>query len=64
MLDVLSPRSLDASEGDAFWFLNNLEIVKATTASTGGAFSLTISSRHPVTPRLTIFTTRKTKPST
>ena len=41
MLDVLSPRSLDASEGDAFCFLNNLEIVKATTASTGGAFSVT-----------------------
>jgi quercetin dioxygenase-like cupin family protein len=40
MLDQLLPRVLETSEGDAYWFLNNLEIVKATTASTGGAFSL------------------------
>src|ERR1700733_9799789 len=34
------PQAVDASEGDAYWFLNNLEVVKATTASTGGAYSL------------------------
>jgi quercetin dioxygenase-like cupin family protein len=40
VLDQLSPRFLDAPEGDAYWFLNNLEILKATSASTGGAYSL------------------------
>lgn len=40
MHDQLLPRVVDASEGDAYWFLNNLEIVKATSASTGGAYSL------------------------
>jgi quercetin dioxygenase-like cupin family protein len=40
MLDKVLPRSIDAYGGDAFWFLNNLDVVKATTASTGGAFSL------------------------
>jgi len=40
MPDELSPRILAESEGDAYWFLNNLEIVKATSASTGGAYSL------------------------
>jgi quercetin dioxygenase-like cupin family protein len=36
----LSPGSITASEGQAFWFLNNLCVVKATTESTGGAFSM------------------------
>jgi quercetin dioxygenase-like cupin family protein len=36
----LSPRILAEAEGPAFWFLNNLSIVKATTESTGGSFSL------------------------
>jgi quercetin dioxygenase-like cupin family protein len=40
MLAELLPRVVDASEGDAYWFLNNLEVVKATSASTGGAYSL------------------------
>lgn len=40
MLAELLPQAVDASEGDAYWFLNNLEIVKATSASTGGAYSL------------------------
>jgi quercetin dioxygenase-like cupin family protein len=37
----LLPGSVTASEGPAFWFLNNLCVVKATTESTGGAFSMT-----------------------
>jgi quercetin dioxygenase-like cupin family protein len=40
MLEEILPRTIDASGGDAFWFLNNLDVIKATTASTGGAFSL------------------------
>ena len=40
MIDQLLPRIVDASGGDAYWFLNNLEVVKATSASTGGAYSL------------------------
>ena len=41
-----TPRSLSASEGDAYWFLNNLDIIKATSASTGGAFAMI----HQVSP--------------
>jgi mannose-6-phosphate isomerase-like protein (cupin superfamily) len=40
------PRSLSGDEGPAYWFLNNLCTVKATTASTGGAFSLV----HQIAP--------------
>ena len=29
MLAELLPQAVDASEGDAYWFLNNLEVVKA-----------------------------------
>ncbi len=36
----LLPLSVAEAEGPAFWFLNNLCIVKATTESTGGAFSM------------------------
>lgn len=43
----LSPRSINASEGTAFWFLNNLCVVKATTESTGGAFSMTYEISPP-----------------
>ena len=42
----LYPFSLNAPEGDAYWFLNNLAIVKATSASTGGAYALI----HQVSP--------------
>jgi mannose-6-phosphate isomerase-like protein (cupin superfamily) len=42
----LSSQSFTASEGPAFWFLNNLCVVKATTESTGGAFSMT----HQISP--------------
>jgi mannose-6-phosphate isomerase-like protein (cupin superfamily) len=40
------PLSLLADEGPAYWFLNGLCTVKATTASTGGAYSLT----HEIMP--------------
>ncbi len=36
----LLPRSVAETEGSAFWFLNSLCIVKATTESTGGVFSM------------------------
>jgi quercetin dioxygenase-like cupin family protein len=42
----LQPLSLSEEQGEAFWFLNNLEIIKATTASTGGSYSLV----HQVAP--------------
>lgn len=47
MSTQLSPRSFTASEGPAYWFLNNLCVVKATTASTGGAFSMTYEISPP-----------------
>jgi quercetin dioxygenase-like cupin family protein len=40
MPNDLLPHSIAAAEGDAYWFLNNLEVVKASADSTGGAFSL------------------------
>lgn len=46
MLTELLPRSLAETEGTAFWFLNNLCVVKATTESTGGAFSMV----HQIAP--------------
>ena len=46
MVPELLPRSLSNNEGPAYWFLNNLEIVKATSESTGGAFALI----HETTP--------------
>jgi mannose-6-phosphate isomerase-like protein (cupin superfamily) len=46
MVIRLQPQALNAEEGSAFWFLNNLITVKATTESTGGAYSLC----HQVSP--------------
>jgi quercetin dioxygenase-like cupin family protein len=46
MLTELLPASLAEAEGPAFWFLNNLCVVKATTESTGGAFSIV----HQISP--------------
>jgi quercetin dioxygenase-like cupin family protein len=40
------PFSLQKEQGDAFWFLNNLDTIKATSASTGGSFALV----HQVAP--------------
>jgi quercetin dioxygenase-like cupin family protein len=41
------PNSFTAAEGPAFWFLNNLCVVKATTESTGGAFSMVYQIAPP-----------------
>lgn len=46
MVPGLQPQAFTADEGPAFWFLNNLITVKATTESTGGAYSLC----HQVSP--------------
>ena len=46
MLTEPLPRSFAEAEGPAFWFLNSLCVVKATTESTGGAFSMV----HQVAP--------------
>jgi quercetin dioxygenase-like cupin family protein len=46
VLTKLDPVSVSNEEGEAFWFLNNLDIIKATTASTGGSYSLV----HQVAP--------------
>jgi mannose-6-phosphate isomerase-like protein (cupin superfamily) len=46
LLTKLQPHSLSSEQGEAFWFLNNLDIIKATTESTGGAFALI----HQVAP--------------
>ena len=43
----LIPRKLAETEGQAYWFLNNLSVIKATSASTGGKFSLTWSRSWP-----------------
>jgi quercetin dioxygenase-like cupin family protein len=43
----LLAQSVDEAEGSAFWFLNNLCIVKATTDSTGGAFSMVYQVAPP-----------------
>ena len=40
MLTKILPQALNEQEGSAYWFLNNLITVKATTESTGGAYSL------------------------
>jgi Cupin domain len=43
----LLPHCVAEAEGPAFWFLNNLRIVKATTESTGGAFSMVYEIAPP-----------------
>jgi quercetin dioxygenase-like cupin family protein len=47
MFTELLPRTLAEAEGPAFWFLNNLCIVKATTESTGGSFSMVYQIAPP-----------------
>lgn len=47
MSTELKPQSVTDTEGPAFWFLNGLYIVKATTESTGGAFSLVYEVNPP-----------------
>ncbi len=47
MTAKLLPHRLAMAEGPAFWFLNNLCIIKATTESTGGAFSMVYEISPP-----------------
>ncbi len=42
-----APLSSSDTEGQAYWFLNSLNIVKATSESTGGAFSLVRDTAPP-----------------
>ena len=46
MATQLEPRIAAIDEGPAYWFLNGLCTLKATTESTGGAFSLV----HEISP--------------
>jgi quercetin dioxygenase-like cupin family protein len=47
LLTKLEPRVVPAGEGPAFWFINTLTTVKATTDSTGGAFSMVYQYAPP-----------------
>ena len=47
MAPEFSPRSLSSDEGTAYWFLNGLNVVKATSESTGGSFSLVHHTAPP-----------------
>ena len=47
MAPELSPRSLTSTEGPAYWFLNGLNVVMATSESTGGAFALVHHTAPP-----------------
>lgn len=47
MAAELLPRSVTEAEGPAFWFLNNLCVIKATSESTGGAFSMVYEIAPP-----------------
>jgi hypothetical protein len=40
MLSEILHRSVSTTHGPAYWFLNSLNIVLATSESTGGAYSL------------------------
>ena len=47
MLSELLPRSVSDADGPAYWFLNSLNVVLATSESTGGAFSLVHHTAPP-----------------
>ena len=47
MLSELLPRSVSTTDGPAYWFLNSLDVVLATSESTGGAFSLVYHTAPP-----------------
>jgi quercetin dioxygenase-like cupin family protein len=47
MLSELLPRSVSTTDGPAYWFLNSLNVVMATTESTGGALSLVHHTAPP-----------------
>jgi hypothetical protein len=56
MLSEILRRSASTTNGPAYWFLNSLNIVLATSESTGGAFSLVHHTAPPVMPPPTTFT--------
>jgi quercetin dioxygenase-like cupin family protein len=43
----LLPRSVSKADGSAYWFLNGLYVLMATSESTGGAFSLIHETAQP-----------------
>jgi quercetin dioxygenase-like cupin family protein len=47
MLSELLPLSASITDGPAYWFLNSLNVVLATSESTGGAFSLVHHTAPP-----------------
>lgn len=47
MLTDLLPQTISTTDGPAYWFLNGLNIVLATTESTGGAFSMVHHTAPP-----------------
>src|ERR1700759_474518 len=47
MLSELLPKSVSTADGPAYWFLNTLNVVLATTESTGGAYSLVHATAPP-----------------
>jgi len=57
----LLPQRVTLTEGPAFWFLNNLCILKATSESTSGSFSMVYQIAPPGMLRRTTFTTPKMK---
>jgi quercetin dioxygenase-like cupin family protein len=47
MFSELLPQSVSTMDGPAYWFLNSLDVVLATSESTGGAFSLVHHTAGP-----------------
>jgi quercetin dioxygenase-like cupin family protein len=47
MLSEILHRSVSPTNGPAYWFLNSLNVVLATSESTGGAFSLVHHTARP-----------------
>ena len=47
MLSELVPRSASTTDGPAYWFLDGLNIVMATSESTGGAYSMVHNTAPP-----------------
>lgn len=47
MSSEISPLSVIGDAGAAYWFLNNLAVLKATSESTGGAYALVHQTSAP-----------------
>lgn len=61
MLSDFLPRTASVTEGPAYWFLNGLNVVMATSESTGGALPWCTTRRLRAMP--TTFTTSRTRHS-